>query len=87
MFFDDHVKATTIIRGKRDARGGRLQELTPMKPEVVKDSDGNLDGKHLAMQDFLAAHHEGSAQKMSEALSNFLTIHNAQHEDTESASG
>lgn len=75
MFFDDHKKAATLIRGSRDHRGARLAQPTAMKPEIVKTEDGEVDGRHSAMQDFLAAHTEGSAMKMSEALKNFLIIH------------
>jgi hypothetical protein len=46
-----------------------------MKPEHVQMEPGEVDGRHTAMQDFLAAHQEGSAQRMSEALSNFMAIH------------
>ncbi len=77
MFFDDHKKAMTIIRGKRDAKGNRTAEPTAMLPEVVKTEEGEVDGRHTAMQDFLAAHQEGSAQRMSEAMSNFMAIHSS----------
>jgi hypothetical protein len=75
MFFDDHKKATTNIMAKRDAKGERTMEPTPMKAEVVKDEDGMMDGKHLAAQDVMAAHHSGSAEQLSQALSNFVDLH------------
>lgn len=75
MFFDDHKKASTIIRGKRSAKGVRESDPTPMKPEIVKNEDGSMDGKHVAMQDFLSAHQEGSPLKMSQALENWHDIH------------
>jgi hypothetical protein len=77
MFFDDHKRAATLIRGKRDAKGNRMAEPTPMKPEISKTEDGEMDGRHSAMQDFMAAHREGSAQKMSEAMANFIDIHHS----------
>ena len=75
MFFDDHRRASTIIRGKRNQKGERISSPTSMKPEISKNEDGSVDGRHAAMQDFLAAHHEGSAQKMSEALAHYIDIH------------
>ena len=70
-----------MIVGKRSDKGARTAEPTPMKPEVVKDEDGNPDPRHSAMQDFMAAHHEGSAAKMSEAMKNFIDIHNSMPSD------
>lgn len=77
MFLDDHKKVATIIRGKRSAKGERLLDPTPMKAEVVKHENGEIDERHTAMQDFMSAHAEQSAGKMAEALANFLDIHQA----------
>jgi hypothetical protein len=32
------------------------------------------------MQDFMAGHHEGSAEKMAQALTNFIDIHKSMTE-------
>jgi hypothetical protein len=77
MFFDDPSKAYTTIIAKRGPKGERTMEPTPMKPEIVKDESGELDGKHLAAQDILAAHHTGSAEDLNQALSNFIDLHHA----------
>lgn len=77
MFFDDEKRAATLIRGRRNAKGVREAEPTAMKSEHVQTEPGEVDGRHSAMQDFLAAHQEGSAQRMSEAMANFLAIHSA----------
>lgn len=75
MFFDDHKKIATAMRGRRDGKGNREAAPTAMKPELSQTEPGVMDGKHVAMQDFMAAHKEGSAQKMSDAMSNFMAIH------------
>jgi hypothetical protein len=57
-----------------------------MLPEVSKNDDGTPDGRHAAMEDFMAAHRAGSAQGMTDAMANFVDIHNSmQKQDTESA--
>lgn len=73
MFFDDSKKTMTTIMSKRKPSGEVSQ--TPMKPEIVKTEDGELDGKHLAAQDILAAHHSQSAEQMMEAMGNFIDLH------------
>jgi hypothetical protein len=78
MFFDDAKKIATVMRGKRSAKGERELDPSPMKPEVVKNDDGEVDGRHVAMQDFMSAHSEGSPAKMAMALANFIDMHNAQ---------
>lgn len=81
MFFDDHKKAITTMMGKRDSKGERTMSPTPMKAEIVKTEEGEPDGKHAAMQEFMAAHSEGSPHKMAQALSNFMDIHNSMPAD------
>lgn len=88
MFFDDdRKKISTIIKGRRDRMGNRTMEPTEMKSEISKHEDGEMDGRHVAMQDFMAAHNEGSPQKMADALSNFIDIHHGMHKDAESPAG
>jgi hypothetical protein len=77
MLFDDHKKAITTIIGKRNQKGERTHEPTPMKMESVKTEDGMPDGRHMAMQEFMAAHHEGSPEKMMNAMSNFIDLHHS----------
>lgn len=77
MFIDDHKKAAMTILSKRKKSGERAMEPTPMKAEEVKTEDGQLDGRHIAAQDMIAAHHEGSAQKLAEAMSAFIDMHHA----------
>jgi hypothetical protein len=75
MFFDDHAKSINTIMSKRHPKGMVEMDQTPMKPEIVKTQDGEMDGKHLAAQDILAAHHSKSASKMREAMENFIDLH------------
>ena len=75
MMFDKKRAMQTIMQ-KRGAKGGALEmKPTPMKPEIVKDEDGLPDGKHLAAQDMIAAFHEKSADKLMQALGNFMDLH------------
>lgn len=77
MFFGDEKKLTTLIRSRKDHKGNVLSTPVAVKPEIVKHEDGEVDGRHLAMQDFMAAHADKSPAKMAEALINFLDIHHA----------
>ena len=78
MFFDEHKNITTTILSKRNAKGEKMGDNIQVQPESVKTEDGEVDGRHTAMQDFMAAHKEGSAHKMSQALQNFLDIHGSE---------
>lgn len=81
MFFgDDKNKITTVILSKRGKDGGRVAGPAPMKPEISKEEDGSMDGRHPAAEDIIAAFHEKSPQKMMEAMSNFIDIHNSRSE-------
>lgn len=84
MFYDEDKKIATVVRARRDKSGSRVSDPVKVKPEISKTEDGEPDGKHAAMQDFMSAHQEGSAQKMSDALSNFLDIHQSRDAGDES---
>jgi len=75
MFFDDHKKAVTTIMSKRTPKGEVSMSPSPMKMEVVKNEDGEVDGMHLAAQDILGAHHSKSPEQLMHALSNFIDLH------------
>ncbi len=68
------MKGSVIARREKD---GEVME-GPLKPEITKSEDGEMDPKHVAAQDMLMAMGEKSAQKFSEALSNFLELHHSQ---------
>lgn len=75
MFFDDRKKVATTIVRKRHSNGDVTAGPTPMKPEIFKSEGGEIDGKHAAAQDVLAAHHSASAGNLMEALGNFIDLH------------
>lgn len=71
---DDKKRIATIISRRKSASGENLG-AAPMKPEIVKDEAGEVDGRHVASGDMLAAIKEGSAEKLMRALMNFQDIH------------
>lgn len=73
MFWTDPKKNAATIIARRHKDGSRT--AAPMKPEETLTEPGEVDGKHVAAQDMLAAQHEGSAQKFSEALGHYLDMH------------
>ena len=74
MFFD-HKKAVTTIMAKRNGMGEPTMSPTPMKPEVVKNEDGTMDGRHAAAQDMMGAMHEKSPERLMQAMANFIDLH------------
>lgn len=76
MFFDEK-KAIATLMAKRSAKGDRLLGPAPMKTEVVKTEDGEIDGRHIASQDVMAAMHEKSPEKLMSAMCHFIDIHNS----------
>jgi hypothetical protein len=75
VIIPEHKKAITTIMARRHPDG----EVTaaPMKPEMVKGEDGEVDGRHVAAQDIMAAFHEKSPEKLMHALANFHDLHAA----------
>ena len=73
---DDKRKAMTVIMSKRSPKGEPLSKA-PMKPEISKTEDGEIDHRHAAAQDIIAAHHEASPEKLMGALANFIDLHSA----------
>ena len=72
------------IMSKRHPKDGETMS-SPMKSEIHKDEDGEIDGRHAAAQDAIMAMHEKSPEKLMEALANFMDMHMAkgQTEKTE----
>lgn len=76
MIIPEHKRAIMTIMAKRKPGGGeRIAGPAPMKEEVVKSEDGEIDGRHLAAQDIMAAMHEKSPEKLMNALSAFHDLH------------
>lgn len=76
MLFDQK-KAITTMMARRKSNGDRSMGPAPMKPEIMKDADGEMDGRHAAAQDMMGAMHEKSPAKLMEAMANFIDIHSA----------
>lgn len=83
MFFDDHKKAITTMMGKRNSKGERTMDPTPMVPQISKDEDGTPDGLHMAAEDILGAHRANDAGRLKEAMQNFMDLHVSKSNDTE----
>jgi hypothetical protein len=82
MIIYDKKKAVSTIMARRQHKDGSTT-MAEMKPERSTSEDGQPDGRHAAMQDFMAAHKEGSAQKMMEAMANFIDLHRMASETAE----
>ena len=76
MIIYDKKHALMSIMSKRNPQDGSVSSA-PMREEVSKSEDGEVDGRHAAAQDILAAMNEKSPQKLMEALANFHDLHAA----------
>jgi hypothetical protein len=86
MFFDDHKKQITTVLARRSPKGEPLAGPAPMKMEINKEEPGEVDGRHVAAQDIIAALHEKSPQKLMETLGNFIDIHRSKETKQEAES-
>lgn len=78
MLIHDKKNAVTVMMKKRGPKGGEiLSGPSPQKPENMMDEERMPDGRHAAMQDFLAGVHEKSPEKMTNAMANFHEIHSS----------
>lgn len=80
MLIHDKKAAVTLMMSRKSPKGEKLSGPTPVKPEISQTEPGEVDGRHTAMQDFMAGHHEGSAEKMAQAMSNFIDLHKSMTE-------
>ena len=86
MIIYDHKKALATMMAKRDPKYGS-KSVAPLKPEIAKNEDGSVDGRHAAAEDMLMAIHEKSAHKLKEAMANFHDLHmgmNSENPEAES---
>lgn len=74
MIMMDHKKAIMTMMAKRNPKDGSMS-AAPMKPEIIKNEDGSMDGRHAAAEDIIMAMKEGSAEKMKQAMMNFHDLH------------
>jgi hypothetical protein len=78
MMIYDRKKAMDSVMARRAQNGGgHISGPAPMKADLMKNEDGELDGRHAAAQDLMSSIHEKSPHKMAQALSNFMEMHNA----------
>ena len=87
MFIWDKKKALTTIMSRHSPDGTKTMEPTPMKMEVVKDADGEVDGRHLAAQGALAAINEKSPERFMESMKNFMDLHMAKRDEKDTPAG
>lgn len=86
MFFDDHRKIATVMVGRKSGKGERISTPSEMMPEsVVKNEEGEIDGRHVAAQDAMSAIHEKSPHKFMQAMMNFIDLHQ-NHNDSDADS-
>lgn len=79
MMLDPH-KAVMAIMKRRKAGSA-----TPMKSELPsKDSDGELDPRHMAAEEVISAMHSKSPHHLMEALGNFHDLHKMHREKEDS---
>ena len=75
MIIPDQKRAIMTIMARRKPDGERVAGPAPMKEEVVRHEDGEIDARHVAAQDILAALHEKSPERLMDALGAFHDIH------------
>lgn len=68
-------RVTTMIGSRRDSSGEMLSSPVEMKAEKSMTEPGEPDERHIAAGDLISAIHEKSPQKLMEALSNFIDLH------------
>jgi len=73
---DDKRRISTIIASRKSAKGVSLGSA-PVKPEVVKEASGEIDGRHVAAEEILIAIAEKSAAQLMNALANFHDLHSS----------
>lgn len=79
MHIHDKKQALMTVMAKRGDKGGPVTAgPVAMKPEISMTEPGEPDGMHAAAQDMIAAHGEKSAEKLSAAMKNWMTLHNSQ---------
>ncbi len=83
MMMWDKKKTMESIMGRKNIDGSEASAPAPMKPEISKNEDGEIDGRHVAAQDMISAFHEKSPERLKEAMANFIDIHQARGEESE----
>lgn len=79
---EDKRRVATIMARRKSSKGENLG-AAPLKPEIVKTEDGELDGRHLAAQEAMMAIHEKSPEKFMKSMANFMDLHSSKPTPTE----
>lgn len=80
--WDKKQQMQTIMKRRRNAEGGLISSGSPVKPEIVKDADGEFNQLHVAAEEMLSAFQEKSAEALMRALVNFIDMYeNQPHEE------
>lgn len=66
-----------VMTKRMDDKGKVLSGPAPMAAEKMTDEKGMPDHRHVAAGDMIAAFHEKSPTKLTEALSNWMDLHRA----------
>lgn len=80
MFLMDPSKAVMAIIKKRK---GAVTEPASAKGKLPQSTDGELDPKHMATQDIMAAFHSKDIQHLKEAMENFHDLRAMERERSE----
>lgn len=75
----DKKKMQEMIIQRRKSSGGEIAGA-PMKNEIVKDEEGDIDGRHLAAEDMISAFHEKSPERLMKSMMDFIDIHSSKME-------
>ncbi len=78
MIVPDIKKAITTIMAKRPPKDSESPSgASPSHTDKPMIENGEIDGCHVAANDVMKAIEEKSPQKLMQALSNFLDMHDA----------
>lgn len=75
MIIPDKKRYMSVIMARRREPSGEVVSSGEVKPEISREENGEIDGRHQAAQDALMAMSEKSPQKFMEAMGNFIDLH------------
>lgn len=79
IMMDPHKAVVSIIKKRK----GASTDEQSAKGKLPMDTDGELDPRHMAAEDVMAAFHSKSVQHLKEALGNFHDLHQMHKEQSE----
>ena len=84
MIIHDKRKAmATIMASRKGKDSANVGPGTPVQPQRSMSEGGEIDPRHAAAEDVIAAMHESNPQKMMEALAAFHDLHRDASEKAE----